>query len=355
MIAAGQFIFRESLKDEGGRLMDLPTVYVALASALGQELELEPQLKRLEGIAQIERWEGPGNPTPAAVAAALERAQVLITGWGTPSLAALAEWSPQNYALRLVAHTAGSVKHLVPIVAIERGLLVTHANDSLAEAVAEFTLGAIVMARRHAFAAAARMRIGREGLPLAQQHEVRGSTIGIIGASAIGRRVMKLLAPLDVTLLLYDPYCTPAVAAEHGAALAGLHELLRSSQIVSLHAPVTPETIGMLGAAEFAAMQDSALFINTARGRLIDHDALLSELQSGRLAALLDVTDPNEPLPHDSPFFALENCTVLPHLAAVTVEARQRQSQMMIDETLRFLAGEPLRFQVTRARWDTMA
>ena len=67
------------------------------------------------------------------------------------------------------------------------------------------------------------------------------------------------------------------------------------------------------------------------------------------------MTDPNEPLPHDSPFFALENCTILPHIAAVTVQARRRQSQMTIDETMRFLAGEPLRFQVTRERWDTMA
>lgn len=335
--------------------MQTPTVYVALAPALVQELELEPQLARLEGIARIERWDGPGNPTPVAVADALGRAQVLITGWGTPTLAALAEWTPQEFAVRLVAHTAGTVKQLVPVAAIERGLLVTHANDSLAEAVAEFTLGAIVMARRNAFVAAARMRAGRERLPVTAQREVRGSTIGIIGASAIGQRVMKLLAPLDVTLLLYDPYCTPAVAAEHGAALVDLHELLRGSQIVTLHAPITPETIGMLGAAEFAAMQDGALFINTARGRLIDHDALLGELQSGRLAALLDVTDPNEPLPHDSPFFALENCTLLPHMAGISLQARLRQGQMMIDETLRFMAGEPLRFQITRARWDTMA
>jgi phosphoglycerate dehydrogenase-like enzyme len=335
--------------------MQPPLVYIALASDLINELELNPQLARLDGHARVERWEGPGNCTPAAVSDALRRAQVVLTGWGTPALAELAEWTPEMFALRLVAHTAGPVKHLVPVAAIERGLLVTHANDSLAEAVAEFTLGAIILARRNAFAAAARMHAGREQLPLASQHEVRGSTIGIIGASAIGRRVLKLLAPLGATLLLYDPYCTPAAAAEHGATLVGLHELLRGSDIVSLHAPVTPETLGMLGAAEFAAMRDGALFINTARGRLIDHDALLGELRSGRLAALLDVTDPNEPLPPDSPFFALENCTLLPHMAAVTVEARLRQSQMMIDETLRFLAGQPLRYQVTRARWDTMA
>lgn len=335
--------------------MHTPTVYVAIEPSLVRELELDSQLARLEASARVERWGGPGQPTPEAVADALGRAEVLITGWGTPALAPLERWSPEEFALRLVAHTAGTVKQLVPVAAIERGVLVTHANDSLAEAVAEFTLGAIIMARRNAFAVAARFREGREPLPIAAQREVRGSTIGLIGASAIGRRVMKLLAPIEARLLLYDPYCTPAAAAEHGATLVELHELLRSSDIVTLHAPITAETIGMLGAAEFAAMKDGALFVNTARGRLVDHDALLRELQSGRLSALLDVTDPTEPLPRDSPFFALENCLVLPHMAAVTLEARLRQGQMIVDETLRFLAGEPLRYQVTRARWDTMA
>jgi phosphoglycerate dehydrogenase-like enzyme len=335
--------------------MQKPTIYVAIAPSLVQELELEGQLARLESAAQVERWAGAGNPQPEVVADALGRAQVLLTGWGTPTLAPLADWTPESFAVRLVAHTAGTVKQLVPVAAIERGLLVTHANDSLAEAVAEFTLGAILMGWRNAFAAAARMRAGRERLPVAAQREVRGSTIGIIGASAIGRRVLKLLAPLGATLLLYDPYCPPAVAAEHGATLVGLHDLLRQSDIVSLHAPITPETIGMLGAAEFAAMRDGALFVNTARGRLIDHDALLAELQSGRISALLDVTDPTEPLPRESPFFELENCVPLPHVAGISLEARRRQGQMMADETLRLLAGEPLRYQVTRERWDTMA
>src|SRR5215213_8817189 len=174
--------------------MDAPIVYVAITPSLVEDLELDAQLAHLAEVARVERWEGPGNPTPAAV-----------------------------------AHALG------------RGLLVTHANDSLAEAVAEFTLGAIIMARRNAFVAAARMRAGRERLPIAAQHEVRGSTIGIIGASAIGRRVMRLLAPLDVTLLLYDPYCTPEVAAQHGAKLVGLHELLRSREIVKQHATITTE------------------------------------------------------------------------------------------------------------------
>jgi phosphoglycerate dehydrogenase-like enzyme len=335
--------------------MEMPTVYLALSPDLVRELDLEAQLPRLATVARIERWPGPGNPTPDAVADALKYAQVLITGWGTPALEALADWSPQAFAVGLVAHTAGTVKQLVPVEAIERGLLVTHANDSLAVAVAEFTLGAILMARRNAFVAAARLREGRERLPVAVQHEVRGSKIGVIGASAIGRRVMKLLLSLDVTLLLYDPYCTSLDAARQGATLVELHDLLHQSDIVTLHAPVTSETLGMLGAAEFAAMKDGALFVNTARGRLIDHAALLRELQTGRISALLDVTDPTEPLPRDSPFYQLENCVVLPHMAGVSLQARQRQGQMIVDETLCYLAGERLRYQVTRERWDTMA
>ncbi len=335
--------------------MELPIVYVALSSALAQELEIDAQLARLHPVARVERWTGSGSPPFDVVADALRRAQVLITGWGTPRLTPLEEWMPQTFAVRLVAHTAGTVKHLVPVTALERGLLVTHSNESLAEAVAEFTLGAILMARRQAFAAATRLRAGREPLPVAAMHEIRGSTVGVIGASAIGRRVLRLLAPLGATLLLYDPYCSPEDAAVLGATPVGLHELLRQSDTVTLHAPITGETIGMLGAAEFAAMKDGALFVNTARGRLVDHDALLRELQTGRINALLDVTDPIEPLPRDSPFYALENCVVLPHIAGMSVQARQRQGTYTVDETLRYLSGAPLRYQVTRERWDTMA
>jgi phosphoglycerate dehydrogenase-like enzyme len=333
----------------------LPLVYVAISPERIDELYLEEEVPRLAGVARVERWPGPGNPAPEAVDDALRRAPVVLTSWGTPPLAPLAAWTPDAFAVRLVAHTAGTVKRLVPVEALERGLLVTHANESLAESVAEFTVGVLIVARRQVIPSAARFKAGQPRVPLARMRELGGSTVGVIGASAIGRRVMRLLAPFDVTILLADPYCPPETAAEHGAALVGLDELLRRSDVVTLHAPVTDETIGMLGAAQFATMRDGALFVNTARGRLIDHDALLAELRTGRIDAVLDVTDPTEPLPPDSPFFALENCVVLPHMAAITVEVRRRQSRYTIDETLRYLRGEPLRFPVTPERWPTMA
>jgi Phosphoglycerate dehydrogenase and related dehydrogenases len=333
----------------------LPIVYVALSREIIEELELESYLQQLEQVAQLERWQGSGNPTLEAIEEAISRAQVLITGWGTPHLSMLQNWTPESSPLRLVVHSAGTVKYLLPKVALARGLIVTHANDSLAEAVAEFTVGAIIMARRQAFQMYERFKQGDRRLAPQAAHELRGSTVGIIAASAIGRRVMPLLAPFGVKILLYDPFCTPESATQFGAELVSLETLLRESDIVSLHAPVTEQTIGMLGKEQFAAMRDGALFVNTARGRLIDHDALLAELQSGRISALLDVTDPNEPLPIDSPFFKLSNCIVLPHIAAVTREARLRQSAITLAEVQRFLANQALQHQVTLARWETMA
>jgi phosphoglycerate dehydrogenase-like enzyme len=237
----------------------------------------------------------------------------------------------------------------------ERGLLVTHSNDSLAEAVAEFTLGAFIAMRRQIVFSSERFRQGLPSLPFTSMRELPGSVIGIIGASAIGRRVMDLLRPWGVTVLLNDPYCSAQTAAVYNAHLVDLDTLMRTSDIVSLHAPITPETIHMLRTEHFAAMKDGALFVNTARGVLVDHDALLKELQTGRISALLDVTDPTEPLPRESAFFQLENCAVLPHIAGASLEARQRQGNYVAEDVLRYIQGENLRYGVPPERWKTMA
>jgi phosphoglycerate dehydrogenase-like enzyme len=332
-----------------------PKMYVALSSGMRAELEFDQYLHRLHAIGTVHLWEGDGSPSAAFVDEALAHATIIITGWGVPYLDALEDWTPATSQLRLVAHAAGTVKSLVPYAAVQRGLLVSRANHSLVESVAEFTIGALIMARRRAFVAAERYRVAAPLVPIQTQRELRGSTIGIIGASAIGKGVMELLQPFGARILLADPYATEALAAHYQATLVDLGTLLAQSDIVSLHAPVTPETIGMLGAAQFAAMRDGALFVNTARARLVDMPALLTELQSGRLSALLDVTEPDEPLPVDSPFFALDNCTVLPHMAAVTRDARLRQSEICVGDVERFVASTPLLHGVDVAQWERMA
>ena len=326
-------------------------ICIAIPESVCHELEIAACLPELHALARVTIWDG----TAAHLTTLRASATILVTGWGTPTLSDLSAWSPQQSPLRLVVHTAGTVKHLLPVEALTAGLLVSHANVALADSVAEFTIGTMIMAQRQVFAAAQRYRDQQPLLPIHTQHELRGSTVGIIGASAIGRRVMELLRQFGVRILLTDPFATPAVAAQYQATLVPLDTVLAQSDVVSLHAPVTPDTIGMLGAREFALMRDGAWFINTARGRLIDAEALLAELQSGRIQALLDVTDPDEPLPADSPFWALPNCVILPHMAAVTREARLRQRDIMVAEIRRFVQGDALQHQVNQAHWQTMA
>lgn len=333
----------------------LPLIYIALDPQLYAELNFGEMLPELLAQARVECWPGPGRPPLAAVQAALQQAEILVTGWGTPPLSELADWSPERSPLRLVAHTAGSIKNLFPREALQKGLWVTHSNESLAEAVAEFSVAAILSMRRQMFLGMRRYAAQQPTPAYHQSHELPGSTVGIIGASAIGRRVMELLRPWRVRLLVFDPYCPLETLQSYGAERVSLLELCQRSDIVSLHAPVTPETLGMLGAEHFAAMKDGALFVNTARGKLIDAAALLRELQTGRISALLDVTDPTEPLPPSSPFFGLENCVVLPHIAGHSAEARARQGRYVVDDILNYLAGRPLRFRIAAERWDTMA
>jgi phosphoglycerate dehydrogenase-like enzyme len=332
-------------------------VYIAINAQLFDEIRFGDYLPALQAAAQVERWPGPGNPPLEVVLDVIRRAEVLVTGWGTPGLAeSLLHWSPQTSSLRLLAHTAGSIHHLVKRETVERGLLVTHANESLAEAVAEFTLGAFLAMRRQMFLCFERFKDQKPAPSFQVMNELPGSVIGIIGASAIGRRVMEMLRPWHVHILLFDPYAGPEVAAEYAAEQVNdLVELFRRSDIVSLHAPITPETIGMLRAEHFGAMKEGALFVNTARGRLVDHAALLAELQKGKIWAMLDVTDPTEPLPPDSPFLTLDNCVIIPHQAGNSVQARLRQGKYIADDILSYLAGRPLRFPVSAGRMSTMA
>ena len=130
--------------------------------------------------------------------------------------------------------------------------------------------------------------------------------------------------------------------------------LFRTSAIVTLQAPPTEETYHMVGAQQLALLPDGALFVNTARSHVVDQDALLRELETGRFLAALDVFD-DEPLPVDSPFRTLENVIITPHVAGHSLQARRRQGQWMVDEIRRYLAGEPLHFPVTAGMLDIMA
>ncbi|NRQ35582.1 hydroxyacid dehydrogenase [Nonomuraea sp. NN258] len=291
--------------------------------------------------------------SPAAVRA-LAGAEVLVTGWGCPRLGAeLPDLAPR---LRLIAHAAGTVKTFLDPAVLRRGVRVSSAADANAVPVAEFTFAAIVFGAKRAFTLAHRYRehgTKRDfsGMPWLGTHRI---TVGVVGLSRIGRRVAGLLRSLEAEVLVYDPYVAQDEVAALGGTSVDLDTLVRRSHVVTLHAPDTPETYRMLDKRRLARLRDGAVVINTGRGSLIDPDALLAELTSGRLDAILDVSDP-EPLPPGHPLFSLPNVFLTPHLAGAQGNELARLARSALDEVARYRAGLPLRHEIRADELDRMA
>ncbi|HZU92108.1 MAG TPA: hydroxyacid dehydrogenase, partial [Microbacterium sp.] len=228
------------------------------------------------------------------------------------------------------------------VEAVRRGIVFTNAGEGNAQAVAEYTVATIVLAGKRARYAEQIYRRGRAFVDREAELVDTGNfgrTVGLVGASRIGRRVAQLLIPTDVRVLVYDPYVSAEEVHALGAQKVALDELLAASDIVSLHAPASAETDHMIGRREFALMRDGAVIINTARGSLIDHEAMRPHVRDGRIDAILDVTEP-EPLPADDELWSLPNVTLTPHIAGATGNELHRLGRDVVDEVARYVAGE---------------
>ncbi|MFE4635353.1 hydroxyacid dehydrogenase [Streptomyces sp. NPDC056773] len=277
----------------------------------------------------------------AADPARLREAEVLLTGWGCPPLTERAlELLP---ALRAVVHTAGSVKGLMTEAAWRRGLTVTSAAEANARPVAEYTVAAIVFANKRVLTTARAYRETRAQLnPLKLYPGIGnyGRTVGVIGASRIGRLVIELLRSYDVHVLVHDPYLDGDEARALGVEPVHLDELMGRSDVVTVHAPQTPETHHLIDTRRLALMRDGATLINTARGTLVDTGALTAELVSGRLHAVLDVTHPDV-LPAGSPLYDLPNVLLTPHIAGSLGNELGRLAACAAGELERYARGLP--------------
>ncbi|CAM5257094.1 2-hydroxyacid dehydrogenase [Streptomyces spiroverticillatus] len=333
---------RPATAPDRGPAADRPRTLLAMAPDIADRLFTEEQRTRLARIARTDPHLIADDLHSPAYATALARTEVLLTCWGaTPLTAEVLERAPR---LRAVVHAAGSVKHHVTQACWDRGITVSAAAGANALPVAEYTLAAILLAGKQVARAARRYR-ELNGTPHDWRTDLAASgnyrrTVGIVGASRIGRRVIELLRPFDVHVLLYDPYVSGAEAARLGVTPTDLGTLCARSSVVSVHAPQLPETRHLIGAAELAAMQDGATLINTSRGSLVDEAALLEQLRTGRLDAVLDVTDPELP-PPGSPFYTLPNVLLTPHMAGSFGNELHRMAAHALDELERYGAGLP--------------
>lgn len=283
----------------------------------------------------------PADLTPSLLA----DVEVLVTSWGGPQLTAdLLASAPR---LKLVLYGAGSVRAIVTPESWARGIRVTTANEVIAASVAEFTLAQVLYALKHGWRYVLGARARSESLPRATNEPgANGSVVGLMSLGATGRATARLLSRHDLVLQTYDPYVDPAVAESLGVRRVSLEELFATSDVVSLHTPVLPATRGIVSTDLLRSMKPDATLINTARGALIDEDALIAVLQERPdLFAALDVTDPEPPLP-GSPLFTLPNVVVTPHLAGTLNTERRRHGRLMAEELARYVAGEPLQHEV---------
>jgi D-3-phosphoglycerate dehydrogenase / 2-oxoglutarate reductase len=229
-----------------------------------------------------------------------------------------------------------------------RRIPIFYAPGRNARAVAEFTVGLIIaelrdIGRGHA---ALSQGVWRAELYLHETapRELNGQTAGLIGFGNVGRVLPKYLLPFGMRVLAYDPYVDDEIFALYGAERVWrMDDLLSRSDIVSLHARVTAETRGFIGEHEFRTMKKGAIFINTARGPMVDYDALYRALADGHLAGAGLETFAVEPPPPDLPLLHLPNVTLTPHIAGCSQESVGVAAEMVCSDLERWLGGQPVR------------
>ena len=317
---------------------------------------------RLRSFASLARYEKDTAPGPHQMRELLSGADGCLTGWGTGRIPESALQGADR--LRIIAHMAGSVRHLVPASAYESGLVVTHAAPVIAKSVAEMALGLTIAGLRCMVEHdTAFKRDGTKGdvcLSYATNRGLHGSRVGIIGASMTGREFIRLLKAFgdEVDICVYDPYFSEYQAAELGVRKVELAELLSECDVVSLHAPSNEQTYHMIGRHEVKMLKDGALLVNTARGRLIDHQALLVELKTGRIKAALDVyleTLATAEEVSASEYRKLTNVIITPGRSGPSAQVRSQLGAAMVDELARFFTGLPPRYQITQRQRVAMA
>ncbi|MCP3368518.1 2-hydroxyacid dehydrogenase [Bradyrhizobium cajani] len=248
--------------------------------------------------------------------------------------------------LKFIAVSRGGPVNIDMQAARDHKVLVVNTPGRNASAVAEFTIGAILAETRLIRSGHESLRGGewRGDLYRADRtgRELGEMTVGIVGYGAIGTRVVKLLKAFGCKILVTDPYVQlSAQDRNDGVEHVGLSELLARADVISLHARVTAETTGFIDRAALAQVKSGAIFINTARGPLVDYQALFEALSAGRLGGAMLDTFAVEPVPADWPLLQLPNVTLTPHIAGASLRTVTIAADQAAEEVRRYLAGEP--------------
>lgn len=298
----------------------------------------DARLARLRGLVDLDDAPPLCELDSPEARARVADAEVLVATWGLPALTA--ERLAAMPRLRAVFYCAGTVRFFTTPELWDRGVVVSSSAAANAVPVVEYTTAMCVLALKKALFMPYATGIesnGAEGWGDLSAYE---RTVGVVGLSTIGRGLVAALTRLlpSTRIVAYDPYATADNTRGLGVELLGLDDVCRRSDVLTIHAPDLPSTRRMVGAAQLALLPDHATLINTARGALLDHDALLAECRTGRIDAILDVTDP-EPLPPGHPLLGLPNVLVTPHIAGSRGTELRRMTDLQLHDLEAWLDG----------------
>ncbi len=290
-------------------------------------------------FAEAKVWEGELPPPRELLLEEVKQVEGLLSLLTDTIDAGLMDAAPN---LRVISNYAIGYDNIDVEAATERGILVCHTPGVLTDTTADFAFTLLVCVARRVVEAARYVREGRwktwEPM-VCLGYDIYGSTLGLVGLGRIGSAVAKRAAGFDMRILYHDPYRQPRLEAELGLIYTDLETLLRESDFISLHTPLTPETYRMIGREQYKIMKNTAILINTSRGQVVDQEALYEALVSGEIAgAGLDVTDP-EPIDASDPLLTLDNCVVAPHIASASIATRTLMATMAAENLIAGLQG----------------
>ena len=302
--------------------------------------------ERLESVAEVEYNTMERNFTPEELKERLRGKDIALTGWGTGLFDETV--LEGNDTLRLIAHTGGSVTPVMSDEAYERGIRVISGNEMYAESVAESVIAYALASLRRIPEFIDRTRSGDWYHAGEVWEGLLDQAVGIIGFGMTSRHLFRMGKAFRLKFqVLEKPYLTSEVQQEYGFTTASLEEIFRTCKIVSLHCGMTKSYYHLVNRRLLEMMPDGALLINTARGPVIDEQALIAELKRGRIKAVLDVYE-QEPLPADSELRSLPNVYSIPHMGGPTFDRRWMIAMALIDDIERLERGEALHMEITR-------
>lgn len=294
----------------------------------------------LSEICEVISWQARQEPPYQDV-------DIVLASWGTPKFDNELLSAMPN--LKMVAYAAGTIKKIVSDEFWARDIWITSAAFANAIAVAEYTVASMVLLAKNIRHSSELYKDDNKDTFQKLRDSARGFNdlnVGLVGASYVGRGVIRLLKSYNVRVAVYDPFLTAEEAIELGVEKMDLNQMMSWSNIVSVHAPKLPETNNLIGREQLELMKDGSFFINTARGSLVDYEALVEISPQKHIEIVIDVTDPDEPLPADSPLRKLSNILITPHIAGSRGNEQQLMGALAVEEIKRLIAGKPLLYQI---------